>query len=249
MFTLPTLNLFLFVGLVFTMAGLTLLTVHRAGRPNNEPSSTSQRWTLFTGIGLALWLIVTFILAKRGVAADFSRFPSPFMLVLAGFTIFNILLNAVSPFGKRLASGLSLYTLFGFQVFRLLLEITLMLFHKQGLAPIQVTLEGRNWDILTGLLALGVLLLYKNKPLSNGTYFTLNLIGFALVLNIVAVSILSLPIPIRAFTEDNTWITQAPFIWLPTFLVQLAIAGHILSFRKLLMERALSPNMKLAEAK
>ena len=158
------------------------------------------------------------------------------MLVLAGFTLFNILLNAVSPFGKRLASGLSLYALFAFQAFRLILEITLMLFHKQGLAPIQVTLEGRNWDILTGLLALGVLLFYKNRPLSRSAYVLLNLIGMGLVLNIIAVSILSLPIPMRVFTEDNTWITQAPFIWLPTFLVQLAISGHVLSFRKLLME-------------
>jgi len=142
---LTSLNLILFVGLVITMVTLTVLAVHRAGSASNEPSSTSKRWALFTGVGIVLWLTTTFVLAKRGVAADFSSFPSPFMRLLLGFTVFNVLFNAISPFGKRLASGLSLYTLFGFQVFRVGVEILLFLFHKEGLAPIQVTLEGREY--------------------------------------------------------------------------------------------------------
>lgn len=231
------------------MATLTLLAVHRAGSVNQEPVSTSRYWTLLTGIGLAIWLTLTYELATRGIPADFSRFPSPFMMLLAGFTIFNIWLNMISPFGKRLASGLSLNILFGFQVFRLGLEFLLMLFHQQGLAPIQVTLEGRNWDIITGILALLVLVFFRDKPSSRSTYLVLNLIGMGLVLNVVTISILSLPTPIQAFAENNNWITHAPYIWLPTFLVQLAIAGHLLSFRKLGMERAAIPNRMVANSK
>lgn len=249
MLTLPALNLVLFVGLVLLMATLTLVAVHRAGSANQELVSTSRHWTVLTGIGLAIWLTLTYRLATRGIAADFSRFPSPFMMLLAGFTIFNIWLNIISPFGKRLASGLSLNILFGFQVFRLGLEFLLMLFHQQGLAPIQVTLEGRNWDIITGVLALLVLVSFKDKPLSRSAYLALNLIGMGLVLNVAIISILSLPTPMQLFTEDNTWITRAPYIWLPTFLVQLAIAGHLLSFRKLGMEREAISNRLVANSK
>lgn len=237
MSVLSTLNLVLFVGLVLLMMALTLLAVHRAGSLNHEPSATSRRWTIGTGIALTLWLVLTFILAQKGIASDFSSFPSPFMKLIIGFTLFNILLTAVLPFGKRLASGLPLYTLFGFQAYRLIIEVLLVLFHKQGLAPIQVTLEGRNWDAITGILALGVLLFFKNKPPSRGAYLVFNLIGMALVLNVVTISVLSLPVPMQAFTESNLWVTQAPYIWLPAFLVELAIAGHILSFRKLWMEQ------------
>ena len=97
-------------------------------------------------------------------------------------------------------------------------------------------------------LSLGVLLFCKDKSLSRSTYLILILIGFGLVLNVAAVSVLSLPTPMQVFAADDTWITRAPFIWLSTFLVQLAIAGHILSFRKLLMERKTHPTIELAKA-
>jgi hypothetical protein len=246
MSTLPTFNLVLFVTLVAVMAGLTLLAVHRAGRADNEPSSTSKQWTTYTSMGLILWLGIPFVLAKLGITSNFDAKPSPviIMLVMGLLTIF---LSAVSPVGKRIAKGFSLYALFGFQVYRLAIEILLMLFHKQGLAPIQVTLEGRNWDVVTGLLALGVLVFFRNKPLSRSAYAVLNLIGLGLVLNITIVSVLSLPVPFQVFTESNIWVTQAPYIWLPTFLVQLAVAGHIVSFRKLWLERKTHPAMELAK--
>jgi hypothetical protein len=235
MFTLSIFNVVLFTTLVFGVAGLTLLVVRKAGHVNNEPLSTSRRSMVLTSTGLVIWLGVPFILAQKGVLADFSNMPSPFMKLLFTFTFMTVMLSAVSPLGKRLAMGLSLHTLFGFQAFRIVIELLLILLNKQGLAPIQMTLEGRNWDLVTGLLALGVLVFFRNKSLSKSTYTVLNLIGLGLAINVVVVGFLSLPTPFQAFAGDNTWITTAPFVWLPTFLVELAIAGHILSLRKLVM--------------
>jgi len=249
MSTLSTFNLFFFVVLVFTMAGLTVLAIGWAGRVDNEHLSTTRRWVFFTSVGLVLWLGVPFILAKTGILADFSNLPSPFMKILIAFTVMAVMLSAVSPLGKRLAKGLSLHTLFGFQAFRVLIEILLMLLHKEGLAPIQMTVEGRNWDLVTGLLALSVLIFFRNKSLSKSTYAVLNLIGLGLVINVVAIGFLSLPTPLQVFAGDNTWITQAPFVWLPAFLVQIALSGHILSFRKLIIERKTMPFMEFAKAR
>ncbi len=248
MFTLSTFNVFLFVTLVFVMAGLALLAVGRAGRVDHEPFSTTRRWVFFSGVGLILWLSLPFMLARKGILADFSSMPSPFMKVLFAFTFMTVALTAVSPLGKRLAKGLSLYTLFGFQVFRIVIEVLLMLLHKQGLTPVQMTLEGRNWDIFTGILAVAVLVFFNGRKIPSNVYLVLNLVGLGLVINVVAVGFLSLPTPFQAFAGDNTWITTAPFVWLPTFLVELALAGHILSFRKLLMERELEPAMEFAKA-
>ena len=249
MFTLSTFTVLLFVTLVFGMAGLTVLAIGRAGSVDNEPLSTTRRRTIITCVGLVFWLGIPFTLAKKGILADFSHMPSPFMKMLFAFTFLTVMLSAVSPLGERLAKGFSLHALFGFQVFRVMIEILLMLFHKQGLAPVQMTIEGRNWDLITGLLALVMVAFFKNKPLSKSTYTFLNLIGLGFVINVVAVGFLSLPTPFQVFPGDNTWITTASFVWLPTFLVELAIAGHVISFRKILIDRKAIHQMEITKAK
>jgi hypothetical protein len=36
----------------------------------------------------------------------------------------------------------------------------------------------------------------------------------------------------------NTWVFYFPYVWLPTILVQAALFGHVVIFRRLLAERA-----------
>ena len=61
-----------------------------------------------------------------------------------------------------------------------------------------------------------------------------NIAGLVLLVNIVAVSALSLPTPLRAFHNepDSSLITTFPFIYLPGLLVPLAYTLHILSLRQ-----------------
>jgi len=226
-----------FVSVVFLAAGLAVLATRFAGHADNEPSSTTRRWTMGAIVVLVLWLGISFVVAQQGMLTDFSHTPSPFMKLLFASTLGTVILSAASPWGKRLAKGIPYQVLFGFQGFRILVEALLMILHKAGIVPVQMTFEGRNWDMITGILALAVLVLFKENQISKGMYALLNLIGLGLVLNVVIVGFLSLPTPFQVFMGDNTWITHAPFVWLPTFLVQVAISGHILSFRKLLMER------------
>lgn len=102
-----------------------------------------------------------------------------------------------------------------------------------------MTFEGLNWDIVTGILALMYWVVQSHINIPRWAIIAFNVIGLALVLNIVVISTLSTPITIRVFMNEpaNTLIAYIPFIWLPTFLVQLAIGGHILTFRKLVIEK------------
>lgn len=61
-----------------------------------------------------------------------------------------------------------------------------------------------------------------------------NVGGLALLLNIVVVAMLSTP-PLQRFdsTPANTIIAHAPFVWQPTVLVQAALLGQLLVFRRL----------------
>ena len=56
-----------------------------------------------------------------------------------------------------------------------------------------------------------------------------NAVGFALLVNIMAVAILSFPTPFRQFWNEpaNVFVTRLPYVWLPTFLVPVAWFGHV----------------------
>ena len=61
-----------------------------------------------------------------------------------------------------------------------------------------------------------------------------NILGLALLANIVVVAILSTP-RFAMFGPDrlNTFVTYPPFVWLPAILVLAALAGHLIIFRAL----------------
>src|SRR6185436_18371974 len=104
-----------FVSFVFLMAGLTLLATRLAGRVDNEPASTTRRWTIGAMVMLVLWLGIPFVLAKQDLLNDFSKTPPPFLQVMFAWAFLTVILSTVSPWGKRIAKGLSFRALFGFQ--------------------------------------------------------------------------------------------------------------------------------------
>ncbi|MDB5942735.1 MAG: hypothetical protein JWQ13_2301 [Ramlibacter sp.] len=63
---------------------------------------------------------------------------------------------ALSPFGARLAAGISMAALVGYQAFRVPLEMALHALYSEGLIPVQMTYSGRNFDIVTGVLAVAL---------------------------------------------------------------------------------------------
>ena len=66
-----------------------------------------------------------------------------------------------------------------------------------------------------------------------------NILGLALLANIVTVAVLSTPTPFRQFTggPPNLLPSTFPFVWLPSFLVQVALGSHLLVFRQLRRRR------------
>ena len=79
----------------------------------------------------------------------------PFALLMVPGLVLT-LLAALSPLGARLADRLPFAALIGFQAFRIPLEALLYAFHTQGRLPVQMTFAGRNFDVLTGIAAIGI---------------------------------------------------------------------------------------------
>lgn len=117
--------------------------------------------------------------------------------------------------------------LIGYQSFRILVEVFLWWGHRNGLVPVQMTWDGRNYDVLTGLTAPLVAWLASRHRISPAMIAAWNLLGLALLVNVMTVAILSLPTPFQRFYPTLTFPAEFPYVWLPLFLVPSALFGHV----------------------
>jgi hypothetical protein len=188
----------------------------------------SFKITALAGLLLGLWLGAQSALVVSG------RLPS---LPLSGLPFFfgPILVIwialALSPVGRRLATTIPLAALVGFHVFRLPLELVLHSWAGQGTIPETMTWSGQNWDIVSGIAALIC------APLA-GRYRAAarlaNIVGFALLLNVMRVAVMSSPVPFG-------WGTQPPLLlafYFPYALIGPVCVGGAL-FGHLVLTRAL----------
>lgn len=214
------------IGISLTLCGLILWSLKALG-----VSSPAQKWT---GIGMAAWLLLTAGLAQSGALSNFSSIP-PRLFAVVTPTWFFCLILTFHPRLQTLWQQVPTTWLLGFQTFRVGVEIFLWLLFTSAIVPVQMTFEGRNWDILTGLSAPLMIWLWHKKPQWQRPLVLLwNVLGLALLINIVGISILSMPTAFQVFTQTpaNTFVASFPFVWLPSFLVPLALLGHCLSLRQ-----------------
>lgn len=238
MLSLSSVSASVFVLVVGCVAAALLAGVGRAGAALGEPPAVTRRWMLATAAGLLAWLAATTSIAATGLLRDFSASPPPLM-PLVGLSLGLTVLLVLSRFGGRLATGLGVAALVGYQVFRVPLELVLFMLHRDGAIPVQMTFEGLNFDVVSGLTAIPVAWLAARGRLPAWGLLLWNLLGFGLLLAIGAISFLSTPTAMRLFTNEpaNTFVAGAPYVWLPTFLVPAALFGHVLVFRRLWSER------------
>lgn len=194
----------------------------------------SRRALLIAAALLAAWMAYSGLAAGMGMFLDPESIPPP-LFRLMGPGLLLVFLAAFSGFGKRLAKHLGYAALIGFHAFRLPLEGLLWWFHKQGRLPVQMTFEGRNLDIITGISAIVMAVLVGMGIASRRAIMIWNLAGFILLMNIMTVAILSIPGPMRRFHNEpaNTLVLHFPYVWIPAVFVLAAFLGHLLILRKL----------------
>jgi hypothetical protein len=218
------------------VGGLLILILLGLSRALTRLGHTNSRLPLFTGLGVLAWLILLAFLALAGFFARFEVLPPRIAFAVLPPVLF-ILYLAGSGRMTRLLAALPAGWLVGAQVFRVAVEVVLWLLFLDGLVPVQMTFEGLNFDILTGLTGPVVALyLSRNPARRTAVGVVWNILGLALLLNIVTIAILSTPTPFRFFMNEpaNTIVAQWPFIWLPGFVVPMAFLLHVFSLKQLL---------------
>lgn len=226
-----------FLFIVFALVGLFVLGVHRSGHAKREPPGRSVRMAWASAAGMAVWLCATAGASASGVLEGASMPPPAliFMVLVNG----TALALAFSRLGTRLVDGLPIAALVGVQAFRLPLELVLHRWYAEGVLPVQMTYEGHNFDIVTGVLAVAVGAWLRSRGPSRGLVWVFNLVGFALLLRVMSIAVLSSPIPLRRYLEDPPVLLayHVPYVWIVPVCVAGALFGHVLVFRWLFRTR------------
>jgi len=210
----------------------TLLAERRLG----SAAPVARRRALFAFAGMGSWMLLIALVARTGVLSNFESRPPPMMGVFFG-TLIVAVVAAASPFGKRLAEGLPLGALVGFQAFRLPLELVMHQAAAEGVMPSVMSWNGYNFDIVTGTAAAGLGLWFALGKPPRIAVVLFNLVGSVLLFVVSLVALLALPI-FAVFGPDqlNLWVTRFPFTWMAV-MVGGALLGHVLLARKLVASR------------
>lgn len=183
---------------------------------------------------MVAWLGIPAYLAIRGEFWDFSSDPPQLMRIVTPMAVV-IVAFCFSPWGKSAARKLPESLLVGTQGFRLPLEIVLYYLATRQVISKEMTWAGYNFDIITGLLAFPLWWKIRTLSAPRWALWAWNCLGLALLSIVVTVAVLSFPAPFGWFSPPNVVVASYPWVWLPTFLVPLALCSHLLMFRKLMM--------------
>ncbi|HEX7981158.1 MAG TPA: hypothetical protein VF461_21295 [Gemmatimonadaceae bacterium] len=219
-----------FVMLTIALYLLFVAMVYVSARRSGIGPMRATRQAMLAAILAFLWIAATGIPAAHG---ELHMWAPPTMgPVLIGMLLIAIGV-ALSPLGGRIVAQISIAALVGYQGFRVLVELLLHRAYVEGVAPIQMTYSGRNFDLVTGITAILLGAWLATGRRSRRLVLAWNVLGTLLLANIVVVALLSAPTPFRVFMNEpaNTFITRVPWVWLPAVMVLAAVMGHVLVFR------------------
>lgn len=228
--TIPAIVNFWYI-LLLLIVVIVLIVVFRKAVSS---SAAKRKYLPLIGL-LVLWVVVTILSVKGAFLDTIKNTPPAFMpAVLAT----NLLAAYFALFYKplqELKQGQMKFVV-AIQTFRLPLELIFVWLLSLNLLPKQMTFEGLNFDVLVGLTAPIIAYFgYHKNILPRWALIGWNFIGLGLLANIVTIAILSAPTNFQVFTNlpHNTIVLQAPYHFIPFFLVPLALFGHLYALKRL----------------
>jgi hypothetical protein len=196
------------------------------------PLWTSERSLLWAILGVLAWLTIITAAATAGFFSNFSIMPPRFIWALAP-ALATVLALAFLPGFHSRNTVAPAEAFIWWQVFRLPVELMLHVLSDTNTFPVELTFEGRNWDILVGITAPLLAFILSRRTVPVWIVYSWNILGLALLANIVIPGIGAVPTPLQFYhtSVPNTALATAPFALLPAFLVPMALLGHLLSIQ------------------
>lgn len=174
------------------------------------------------------------LLSQKGFYLATEAVPPRLIFILLPMIIL-IITAFTTASGKRFIDSIDLTRYTYLHTIRIGVEVVLLWLFMSKTLPESMTFEGRNFDILTGITAplVAYFGIQKGKLRKKGLLIW-NVLGLALVLQVVVTGVLSAPTVLQqtAFDQPNIAIMYFPYIWLPAIIVPIVIFGHLVAIRK-----------------
>lgn len=182
---------------------------------------------------LLMWMIIQAILSNKGFYIQNTTFPPGFILLIIP-PVISIIILFSTPKGRNFIDHLNIKWMILLHVVRIPVEAILFSLYLFKQLPIQLTFEGQNFDILSGITAPFIFYYgFIKGKISDQFILLWNFICLALLLNVVVRAILSVPGSFQqfAFNQPNKAILYFPFSWLPSVIVPIVLFCHLVSIR------------------
>ncbi|MEP7148541.1 MAG: hypothetical protein ABI857_06625 [Acidobacteriota bacterium] len=215
-----------FILITLLTVGIFVYAIFRAGL-DSLPAKVLLAFVL-------VWVTVEALLALNGFFQNFDV--QPLRTFAFGPLPFFALTIIYLIFFRKFLADLPLAVLTWIHVIRIPVEFVLLLLFQNGQVPVEMTFEGRNFDILSGITApIVYFLAFRNGKVNRPLLFVWNLAALALLVNIVTIAVLAFPSPFQmvGLRQPNVGVTFFPFIWLPAVVVPIVFFCHVASLWQL----------------
>lgn len=227
-------NLPVFISIVFGLT--TIITVALFFKAANNSKVT---------LAIILsWLTIQCLVGLSGFYTITKTIPPRFLLLVMPPMLLIIGLYSTVK-GRHYIDSLDIKMLTILHTIRIPVELVLYWLFINKVVPQQMTFDGRNFDILSGLTAPFIFYFsFMRKQLNKNIVLFWNFICLGLLINIVANAVFSAPFPFQqfAFDQPNIAMLYFPFNWLPSCIVPLVLLSHLATIRQLLKDRLKSNN-------
>ncbi len=183
--------------------------------------------------GLSLWLTATAALALGGVL-EVSEGRMPREPLLPPMALATCILLSLTGSFRRLLAALPAWQPVALQAFRIGVELAFWQLYQEGLAPRQVTFDGRNFDGLVGLTALPLAALMALGRVGPRTTIAWNIFGLVALANAIFTAATSAPGPQHLGWPGEPFaaIADWPVVWIPALFAPIGLFLHVLSIRQ-----------------
>jgi len=177
------------------------------------------------------WAFVVSILSFNDFFLDFESFPPRFIFILLPPFLAIIILLLVKNSRKFLIK-MPITTLTYVHIVRVPVEIVLWWLAFHGVVATDMTFEGMNYDIISGISApFAAVFLVGLRSKSRIGSIIWNFLALGLVINIVTRAIMATPyfFDPEKFDFPNIAVFYFPYILLPAIVVPIVIFCHLIS--------------------
>lgn len=190
-------------------------------------------------IFLILWLGIQSALGMDEFFIKTNDTPPRIMQMLFPIIVLILFLFGTVR-GRRFIDGLDLKWITLLHSMRILIELLLYWLFSLHLVPQDMTFEGKNFDIFSGITAPMVFYFgFVKKKMSKNLVIAWNVICLALVINVMVIGILSVPASFQQinFDQPNIAVLFFPINLLPAFIVPVVVFSHLVALRQLIRNK------------